>query len=100
MAYIDRELMFKKIKEKAMTKFDWSEQIDIDDFEKVIKELPVADVEEVRHGEWVYDGDCFHCSACNRTYQLGSLQTIYDVKRCWKYCANCSAKMNRDMTNE
>ena len=54
----------------------------------------IADVAEVRHGEWVYDGDCFHCSACNRTYQLGSLQTIYDVKRCWKYCANCGAKMD------
>lgn len=60
----------------------------------IIDTFPTADVVEVKHGEWIDDGDCFHCSACQKTYQLGSLQTIYDVKRCWKYCANCGAKMD------
>lgn len=55
------------------------------------------DVAEVKYGEWVDDGDCFHCSVCNRTYHLGSLQTIYDVRRCWNYCANCGAKMDGQM---
>ena len=45
-------------------------------------------------GKWIDDGDCFHCSVYNKTYQLGSLQTIYDVRRCWKYCANCGSKMS------
>ena len=101
MAYINRELMFDKIKEKAMTKFDWSEQIDIDDFEKVIKELPVADVEEVKYGKWIeipfkpkHDYDTlkgyssYKCSLCGRKEKSKE-----------PYC-HCGAKMNRDMTNE
>ena len=67
----------------------------IDNLAKEMSE-PSADVEEVRHGKWINDGDCFHCSVCNKTYQLGSLQTIYDVRRCWKYCANCGAKMDKE----
>jgi NADH pyrophosphatase NudC (nudix superfamily) len=60
------------------------------------EEFEVVDVEfeEVKHGKWIDDGDCFHCSLCNKTYLLGALQTIYDVKRYWRYCANCGAKMD------
>ena len=63
-------------------------------------DIPTADVVEVRHGEWIDDGDCFHCSDCGKTYQLGSLQTIYDVKRCWTYCPHCGAVMDRKTKNE
>ena len=62
--------------------------------------LPTAEVVEVRHGEWIDDGNCFHCSDCGKTYQLGSLQTIYDVKRCWTYCATCGAKMDGKVVTE
>lgn len=65
--------------------------------DQTISLAPTADVVEVKHGEWVDDGDCFHCSVCNRTYHLGSLQTIYDVRRCWNYCANCGARMDGRM---
>lgn len=70
----------------------------IEDIDNLAKEMTEhsADVEEVRHGKWINDGDCFHCSVCNKTYQLGSLQTIYDVRRCWKYCPNCGAKMDKE----
>ncbi len=71
MAYIDRELMVKKIRESAMTKFDWSEQIDVDDFEAVIKELPIADVEEkkdcekcIHFGKHATEYPCSHCRNC------------------------------------
>lgn len=72
--------------------------VDVYHIDNLVKEMtePSADVEEVRHGKWINDGDCFHCSVCNKTYQLGSLQTIYDVRRCWKYCANCGAKMDKE----
>lgn len=68
--------------------------IKLSDVKQSIEQTPTADAVEVKHGEWIDDGDCFHCSVCNKTYQLGSLQTIYDVKRCWQYCANCGAKMD------
>ena len=63
-----------------------------------IAKMPTADVVEVKHGEWIDDGDCFYCSVCDKPYALGSLQTIYDVRRCWKYCASCGAKMDRGKT--
>lgn len=61
-----------------------------------IEYAPTADVVEVRHGNWI-DDHCnrFHCSDCGKTYQLGSVQTIYDVKRCWVYCPHCGAKMDK-----
>ena len=64
-------------------------------FTDLLEKQLTADVVEVRHGEWIDDGDCFHCSDCGKTYHLGSLQTIYDVKRCWKYCSHCGAKMDK-----
>ena len=71
MAYIDKELMIKKIREEAMTKFDWSEQIDVDDFEAVIKKLPIADVEEkkdcekcIHFGKHATEYPCSHCRNC------------------------------------
>ena len=97
MAYIDRELMFKKIRGSATTKFDWSEQIDVDDFETVIKELPIADVEEVKHGEWikkVVEKHGIHrpiliCSKCNkRRFVLAD----------YNFCPNCGAKMDGGKT--
>lgn len=42
MAYIDRELLLEKIREKATTKFDWSEQIGVDDLEELIMEMPTT----------------------------------------------------------
>ena len=90
MAYIDRELMFAKIKEKAMTKFDWSEQIDVDDFEEVIKELPTADVVVVKHGEWILHNDgSGTCKVCGRHQK-----NIWDMCAWQKYCGHCGAKMN------
>ena len=56
----------------------------------LIDEAPTADVEEVRHGEWIKapcsekDGDA-HCSECNH----------WDWSDC-KYCSSCGAKMNRE----
>ena len=60
--------------------------------------LPAADVEPVRHGEWIGSGDGYwdgeliydmwDCSVCG--YRADS-----DEKPYWyAYCPNCGAKMN------
>lgn len=46
--YIEREALRNAVRKNAMTKYDWSEEIDVDDFEKVLAELPAAEVEPVR----------------------------------------------------
>ena len=45
-------------------------------------------------GEWEkFEGERFICSNCARVFGLGSMATIHDVKRGWKYCPHCGAKM-------
>ena len=46
-------------------------------------------------GEWEkFEGERFICSNCAKVFELGSTATIYDVKKMWKYCPNCGAKMD------
>lgn len=55
-----------------------------------LKNLPSADVEPVRHGEWipVVLGD-MRCSCCNEVYGVcGGLLGDYN------YCPNCGARMD------
>ena len=58
----------------------WNSAIDI------ITNAPAADVEEVRHGEWIrYGQDYKQCSLC------GKVNTNYNNNN---FCPNCGAKMN------
>ena len=54
---------------------------------QVMVSMPAADVEEVRHGNWVYEkGDCFpKCSVCGQHHG-----TLFEY---W-YCPVCGAKMS------
>lgn len=49
------------------------------------KEMPDADVEEVRHGEWLENGANYKCSRC------GNTEPYYTDS----YCRVCGAKMER-----
>lgn len=57
-----------------------------------IKDIPVADVEEIRHGEWRSIGLAYECSECG-FYVLNS---IFDgavfYHKGYHYCPNCGAK--------
>lgn len=62
--------------------------------ERVLSELPSAEVEPVKRGKWIYDNQ-FHwyrasCSECG-------YKRVTDIKaekwNGWKYCPNCGAKM-------
>ena len=54
-----------------------------------LDEIPAADVVEVRHGEWRYDGDYKACSLCGTFVEWNTLGTSH-----WKYCPYCGAKMD------
>lgn len=55
-----------------------------------IDDIEAADVQEIRHGYWVYEkGDCFpKCSVCGQYH--GTLYEHY-------YCPVCGAKMDGDV---
>lgn len=59
------------------------------DFIIIPKDTESANVEEVRHGKWIDDGDCFHCSACNKSF------TFLSEKCVSNFCPNCGAKMDK-----
>ena len=68
---------------------------DYDGCIKFCQSIPAADVEEVRHGRWTYDGEMNTgiyaiCSVCKESvYQAGE----------WRYCPRCGAKMD-EVKNE
>ena len=51
--------------------------------------VPTADVVEVRHGEWGFDGTGWTCSECDG----------YGGNR-YKYCPHCGAKMDAERREE
>lgn len=60
-------------------------------FEKFIKDAPAADVVEVKHGNWIWQGSisegCWVCSECKDKFYQG-----YGNEN---FCPNCGAKMDK-----
>ena len=51
-----------------------------------ISQAPDADVEEVKHGEWIEDGDYQVCSVCGEEHHWDEYRATY--------CDACGAKMD------
>ena len=84
--YIERE----EVREAFRMEFDNEYADDITD------RLSTADVQEVRHGKWVYTSrslewaDC-KCSECGYTDIFAS-----DIECFYNYCPHCGAKMDKE----
>ena len=65
--------------------------------EKIIKQIPTADVVKVVHGEWVHKTTYGQLEECNCSL-CGQLMTTIEGKR-MNYCCNCGAKMDVTDTN-
>ena len=56
-----------------------------------------ADVQEVKHGEWIYHSETYNtksgftCSVCK-----DPMWHSPDVKQAFKYCPHCGAKMDKE----
>lgn len=51
--------------------------------------VPAADVEEVRHGRWIRETNCYYrCSVCGDHHPCTKGNMDYN------YCPNCGAKMD------
>ncbi len=59
----------------------------------LINEAPIADVSEVKRGEWILEREpdnkpyCYHCSVCDSDFHY------IGIKACYNYCPHCGAKM-------
>ena len=57
-----------------------------EDIQEFLDNIPTADVEEVRHGEWKINPDGYYpyCSECRYEPEYGNMT---------KYCPECGAKI-------
>lgn len=59
----------------------------------IINEIPAADVQEVRHGEWMYNDlyfpSCAECSECGWKSSVGGEEIPS-----YHYCPRCGARMD------
>ena len=56
----------------------------------LVETAETADVQEVRHGHWIFRGDYTStCSCCNNDVDV-------DHKKEPKYCPDCGAKMDEE----
>lgn len=66
---------------------------------KILEEAPAADVQGVKHGEWIkfypknaFDGS-YYCSFCGHEQDIANgMITPLDIG--FYYCPNCGAKMD------
>ena len=82
--YIEREAVKERIHATKYGLFFTTGKtyIDFDIVSKAVLEAPAADVEPVRHGEWVDNVTCYSCSLCRR------------VERTKEPYCHCGAKMD------
>lgn len=59
--------------------------------EFVEDELPAADVEPVRHGRWIKDGDFLICLVCENEINIKNSLGADNHKN---YCPSCGSKMD------
>ena len=88
--YIDADALIFKLRQNQM----WTKSRDLTEAIITVQDQPTADVEEVKHGEWVHTDKAAHwhskdeCSECHyHTFHRIDLTHF-------NYCPNCGAKMD------
>lgn len=86
--YIERE----EVREAFYMEFDEDYADDITD------RLPASDVQEVRHGKWIYDcSDIgwanYKCSSCGECFVL---EAGTPQENEYNFCPHCGAKMDKE----
>lgn len=101
--YISREAAIEKMREAGCTDCCGSSDglcgfCDFENAVRLVKSLPAADVEPVRHGEWLRTDDdwsslvTIQCSACGGEW---CFEVDEDVQLLgYNYCPGCGCKMD------
>lgn len=99
--YIDREKLLKKFCSRCYGEdFCDTDCMDI----RIIKSIPSADVQPVKHGEWIIQdnpGTGWYrvtCSECGEdvTSTAPCIGFFPSAKVTWNYCPDCGARMDGD----
>lgn len=93
--YIDADAALKRFEEMHGNESDLLNCYNADWIVSFIETQPTADVEEVRHGKWIYEGHhemmghAFQCSVCTRWMFTNSPEYVVEE---YPYC-HCGAKI-------
>ena len=95
--YIDADLLLKDIGESVVfTVKSGFISPELRGARKIIdriKNAPTADVEEVKHGEWIlHDDGSGTCNLCNTTQKC-----VWDFDNMQSRCGKCGAKMDSQL---
>ena len=89
--YIEREITITTVLKALNEILDCHNTLAAIRIANRIREIPVADVVDVKHGEWIACGDGEHtplmCSSCLNTWS-------FYKQRGSAHCPNCGAKMD------
>lgn len=88
--YINKEDAVRILRIDCATKYPLSYLLGIGAAEKEVDDMKSADVEEVRHGEWGFDGLGWTCSECGEYALTNKAKTQVHSR----HCPHCGAKMD------
>lgn len=55
---------------------------------------PTADVQEVKHGKWIFDGECGITKCSNCKWSIEEYFTNPNTRKPYVHCPNCGAIMD------
>ena len=95
--YVEREVISEGIRKyyyKNPPNSSYQEGFDrgLDKAQRVILNAPVADVVEVRHGQWEKRGSKWQCTGCKVLMSIDGTPQ----ENLLYYCPNCGAKMDKE----
>ena len=118
MAYVEIGKVLETARNGCHSDFGMS-MADLTSLREVLEDTPTADVEEVKHGEWIIenserdwkDKDTYRlsikCSECGKVHFLGitKYQNEYDKEKLKKlgnyedyaFCGKCGSKMDKKL---
>lgn len=107
--YVSREAAIEKMREAGCTDCCGSSDglcgfCDFENAVRLVKSLPAADVEPVRHGEWLRTEDdwdslvTIQCSACGGEWCFELEEDVQLLE--YNYCPGCGAKMDLEVEND
>lgn len=95
--YVDREAIKKypiRLNNYDKKNGNYHFVLGIESVMEYVDGLPIADVQEVKHGKWIYDRTYYEADECNCSL-CGQLMTTAKGVRT-NYCPNCGARMDKE----
>ena len=86
--YIEREAFIKILKETKDDCKHYPNKVVCDFAIKMAKLMTPADVQEVRHGDWIKSKNERKCPLCGYFY--------FTNTKSFNYCPHCGAKMDKE----